>query len=127
MRTVCCFLAVLIVIGCSRPTEPNAPVNGTFDIEVATSSANAEVDPDGYSVTVDGGPDQHVGVNVTVRAGPLPPGFHVIHLSGIASNCELSGPNPRWVEVIEGRRTPPVTFSVRCGPKIGSGAGDWDY
>jgi hypothetical protein len=54
-----------------------------------------------------------IGVNGTVELTPLPPGPHSIQLTGVASNCTVSGDNPRAIEVTAGAPLT-VAFAVAC-------------
>jgi TolB protein len=89
------------------------PITGTIELTSATSGSSP--DPDGYLVSLDGGEAQPIGANAALRFEALPPGPHILSLSGQAYNCHIEGDNPRTVEVVWG--TNPVTFSVSClGP-----------
>jgi TolB protein len=95
----------------------NAPQTPT--LEVAAVTTGQPVDPDGYSIQVDGGPTMPLGVNATIRVTDLIPGSHEIVLDGVAVNCRLSGPNVRMVGVSAGDITT-VRFEVQCSTPPGS-------
>ncbi|HEV8398318.1 MAG TPA: hypothetical protein VGQ18_00620 [Gemmatimonadales bacterium] len=93
-------------------TTPPPPQPGS--IEVTTTTTGSHLDSDGYSVRVDGGPDQPTGVNATVTIAGVSGGEHTVQLSGVAPNCSVDGANPRSISVDGG--TTEVVFVVTCGP-----------
>src|SRR5205807_1245819 len=62
-----------------------------------------------------------VGANAVATFLGLPPGSHTVFLSGVPSNCSVSGANPRSVSLIAGV-VAATTFSVGCSalPTTGS-------
>ena len=70
-------------------------------------------DPDGYTVTVDGGNARSIGINASTTYTGLSAGNHSVQISGVASNCTVSGSNPRTISVPSGG-TANTTFSVSC-------------
>ena len=119
-------LTAVLTLGCGDSTVPVAPppLTGAIEVTVLTESASVDVDPDGYTLSVDGGSSQSVGVNSTVTIGALATGSHLLRLDGLAANCSASGGNPRSIDVIA-ERASPVSFSVTCVTTTGKG--DWDY
>jgi hypothetical protein len=87
-------------------------------LSITTSTAGVELDPDGYSVTVDAAQNQAIGVNATVVVEQLADGQHTLALNGLAPNCAASGENPRNVTVHSGA-TASVDFAVTCGATSG--------
>ena len=81
-------------------------------LQVTTSTSGSSPDPDGYSLSVDGGAPLPVGPNATVPVEGLLVGPHTIVLSGAASNCHVTGENPRSVTVVAG--SAPVGFEINC-------------
>jgi Tol biopolymer transport system component len=80
-------------------------------------------DPDGYTLSIDGGPAEPVWINATVTTGALSTGTHLVLLGGLAPNCSVVGDNPRSVSVVASRNTSvpvPFSFSVSCTPRTGS-------
>src|SRR5213080_4868945 len=95
---------------------------GTGSLTVITSTTGSNLDPDGYTITIDGSFSQPIGTNASVTfTGPS--GDHTLALSGVASNCSLSGANPRTVTVPSGGTTS-TTFSVSCAATGGGGSGE---
>ena len=120
-------LASVLALGCGDSTGPAAPTTGAIAISVSTASTSIDVDPDGYTLSIDGRPGQAVGVNATLTIGALPVGSHLLRLDGLAPNCSVRGPNPLSVDVIADNPVSVASFSVSCSAKDGTGAGDWDY
>src|SRR5437868_6420378 len=85
----------------------------TGSVTVTTSTSGGTPDPDGYTVAVTGAPSQHIDRNGTVTFADLAIGNHTVTLSGIASNCSVTGGASRTVTVATG---PPVgvTFTIDC-------------
>lgn len=80
---------------------------------MTTSTSGPTPDPDGYTVTIDAGAPQAVGINGSVSFPNLLAGIHTFQLSGIAANWTVAGDNPRMVDVPAGR-TASTTFTVTC-------------
>src|SRR3989442_1649835 len=67
----------------------------TGDLTAAASTSGSQLDPDGYTVTVDGGSPQSLGINDSTSYTNLAAGSHTVALSGVAANCPVSGgPSP---------------------------------
>jgi hypothetical protein len=99
---------------------PSTASTGGIQVTVATSGNSP--DPDGYSVSVDGGTGQPIDVNGSRTVTNLAPGSHAVDLSGVVENCTVGGDNPRTVAVIAGQNAP-VTFTVACTtPPAGTGS-----
>src|SRR2546421_144635 len=98
-----------------------APPPQTGNLTVSTSTSGSNVDPDGYTITVDGGASQALGTNGSVTYTGLAAGSHSVALSGVAANCSVSGANPQSVNVPSGG-TATASFTVSCAP-TGGGTG----
>src|SRR5260370_31061860 len=59
------------------------------NLAVSTSTTGSNVDPDGYTVTVDGGASQPIGTNGSVTFTALPAGDHPAALSGVAGDSPV--------------------------------------
>jgi hypothetical protein len=88
-------------------------------LTITTTTSGVELDPDGYTIQIDGHAAGPVGVQATLTIDPLPDGQHSIELSGLAANCSVSGPNPQTATTQAGA-TARVTFAVVCGPTTGT-------
>jgi len=88
------------------------PTTGT--LTVTTSTTGADLDPDGYTVTVDGTNPTPIGTNSSGVTFPgLSAASHSVELTGVASNCTVSGSNPRSVNVAAGSGGS-TGFAVTC-------------
>jgi hypothetical protein len=87
------------------------PTTGTI---VATTSTTGDgSDPDGFTITVDGAERGVIGLNASVNIAGLVPGSHLLALTGMAANCQLTGDNPRSVTVSAGQNVT-VALAVAC-------------
>jgi Bacterial Ig domain len=87
------------------------PTTGT--LLVTTTTAGDEPDPDGYTVQLDGGEPQPIGVAATIERSELEPrDDHTLRLDGLAPNCSVQE-NPRTVQIAAGQTTT-STFAVVC-------------
>src|SRR5207237_444222 len=84
----------------------------TGDLTVTNSTTGQDLDPDGYTVTVDGGQSRSLGVNTSTTYSGLTATSHTVELTGIAGNCTVSGQNPRTVTVATSGTT--TTFTITC-------------
>jgi hypothetical protein len=89
------------------------------NLTASTSTSGASIDPDGYMVTVAAAvgdaPDvsQAIPVTGSVTFSGLAAGDRRVTLSGLATNCTVSGANPQTVSVSSGG-TATAAFSVTC-------------
>ena len=89
-------------------------------LHVTTTTTGISFDPDGYDLCVDPAVvawdygcatyEAAIGVNSGVTV-PVAAGTHVVELSGVASNCTVSGENPRTVTANAKTEVP---FVVTC-------------
>ncbi|MEX2157598.1 MAG: hypothetical protein WD773_12265 [Gemmatimonadales bacterium] len=92
-----------------------AAVTGMIEVRAATSGL--DLDPNGYTVQVDGGSSQPLSINGTVTFPGLAAGDHSVTFAGAAGNCTVGGANPRTVPVTTGgttRDTARTTFDASC-------------
>lgn len=89
----------------------------TGNITVMTETTGANLDSDGYLVTVDAnaGTAQPIGINDAVTFSSVSAGSHTVALSGIAPNCFTN--STQTLTVIAGQ-TVQATFSVTCTSTI---------
>jgi len=87
----------------------------TGSIRVTTATTGANLDPDGYGVSVSGTGVYPIGVNASHTFDRLPAGNYVVTLSSLAANCSISGPASQTVTVVAGV-TADVAFAVTCAP-----------
>src|SRR5947208_1227421 len=102
--------ATLVAVSCSG-SESTGPSTGSVQVSAATTGA--DLDPDGYTVAVDGGAGQALAVNGSVTFSQLRAGDHTVDLNGVAANCTSGGQNPRTVSVSPGA-TAQTAFQIAC-------------
>ncbi|HEV2083992.1 MAG TPA: hypothetical protein VGR09_02845, partial [Gemmatimonadales bacterium] len=99
-----------------------APPPGSGSVQITATTTGSSLDPDGYSVSLDGGDPQGIGTNGTLTIGSIAAGSHSLQLSGEVANCTVSGDNPRVVTISSGQ-TATVQFALACvTPPPGSGS-----
>jgi hypothetical protein len=75
----------------------------TGDVMLLVTTAGADMDPDGYTVNVDGVAGPGVAASTTgatVKLARLAPGPHEITLGGLAENCSVPPSAPRSASVV---------------------------
>lgn len=88
----------IVSSGCSdNPASPDAPTPASA--RVAVTTIGLDIDPDGYTLLVDGSPRGAIPVTGTVVT-LLDPGSRTIALTGLAGNCTADGPGARTVTVV---------------------------
>lgn len=88
-------------------------------LQVVIATTGADIDLDGYAVSVDGATPMTSAANASVSITRLTAGTHTVTLSGVAGHCALSGTNPRSVVIAAGEVVP-VGFPVVCLAITGS-------
>jgi hypothetical protein len=88
-------------------------------LRITAATSGLELDPDGYTVSIDGQAPLAIGVSGTLVAEGLADGPHTLELSGVAANCALAGDNPRSVTTTAGS-TATAAFVVTCSASAGS-------
>ena len=68
---------------------------------------------DGYRITLDADDAGSIGPNASVTFADLASGDHAVGVDGLATNCEVTGGNPRTV-VVPAADTIEVGFAVSC-------------
>jgi Tol biopolymer transport system component len=101
----------------------------TFDVSctaiagslvVTTATTGTDLDPDGYSVSVDGGTGQAIGLNAVLTLNNVAGGDRTVELTGLANNCTVDpGDNPRTVTVPQTSAVQ-TDFAIICVPITGS-------
>ena len=84
-------------------------------IRVTTITTGDDVDPDGYTAQLVGyAPYEfYLAVNGFYTYPSVQPGAYSVELKGVASNCTVSGTNPRSVTVTIGA-TADAVFAITC-------------
>lgn len=100
----------------------SAPPPGSGSLQITTATTGTSLDPDGYTVSLDGGSPQSIVTNGTLTIGSVPSGSHSVQLSGEAGNCTVSGDKSRVV-TISAAQAATVQFVIACvTPPPGSGS-----
>ena len=83
-------------------------------VRVEVSTGGSDPDPDGYTISLDGGPPIPVATDGSVTLTDLDPGGHTVRIDGLTENCALSdGPEFRDVTVTS-EALAVVRFDVEC-------------
>src|SRR5207244_3781951 len=93
----------------------------TGNLSVTTNTTGSNLDPDGYTVTLDGGASQAIPTNGSVTFAGLPAGSHTVVRSGVAANCTVSGGNSQTVSVPSGG-TATAGFAITCAATNSNGS-----
>ncbi len=88
------------------------PQPTTGDLTVTTTTGGAGSDPNGYTLIVDGAP-QPIAMNDIRTITGLPAGNRTVGLGDVATNCVVSGQNPRTVNVPAGGAIR-TDFAITC-------------
>jgi len=95
----------------------------TGSIAVSTATSGSDLDPDGYTVTLDNGSGRSIGTDDEITFSDVSAESHTVELSGLADNCITNGSTTRDVSVSAGETTS-VSYAVTCSQKTGSVAVD---
>src|SRR5215208_2377534 len=116
LKPLCLWAAPLAGLACGG--------DGGIDVvlpslRITAVTTGVQLDPDGYTVAIDGGVAQAVAIDGTLIVDRLSEGSHSIHLAGLATNCTVAGDNPRSVTVAPGT-TVAADFAITCAVVTGS-------
>ena len=93
-------------------------VTNVGSLRVTTASSGFDIDPDGYSVTVDGLEAGTLASSGSATLTEVPVGVRTIGLAAVAGNCALH--LPRTVTVTIGPGTEPAAdFNITCAAASG--------
>jgi hypothetical protein len=104
-------------LGCGGGAGLTEPTTG--ELEISTVTTGESPDPDGYSVSIDGGSGEPIAVAGTLSKSDVTQGNHTVELSGVDGNCVVEGSNPRTIAVVAGQ-TVKDTFAIACTAIQGS-------
>lgn len=108
--------ALTSLFACGGGEDIVAPTTGSVEITTTTSG---ETSGSGYTVSLDGGTGQAIGLNGTLELSDIDRGAHTVQLSGLPEGCTVTGENPRSVTVAAGE-TSAIDFAVTCVPPAGA-------
>src|SRR5207244_12343810 len=96
------------------------PPSPSGNLKVTTSTTGSNLDPDGYTVTVDGTNSQSIATNSTgVTFTGIAAGSHDVVLSGVAANCSVSG-GATQTATVTASQTATLPFCVTCSAITGN-------
>jgi hypothetical protein len=102
---------VSFAVTCAAPPPGN--------LTVTTTTTGSNLPTTGYTATVDGTQSQSIPTNGSVTFTGLAAGSHSVLLSGVPTNCTVSGPNPQTVTVPSGG-TATTSFTLSCAATPGT-------
>ena len=70
------------------PPPPPPPTPSTFELEVAVRTEGVNLDPDGYTISIDSVP-RTVARQDTLKVPGLAAGPHTVAISGLTMNCRI--------------------------------------
>jgi len=105
----CCAGFLVFAVACG--SESTGPSPGSLAVTAFTTGA--DLDPDGYTVAIDGAAGQPLPVNGTATFSELRPGSHSVAVSDIAANCAVTGQNPATVTATSAA-TVQAAFQILC-------------
>lgn len=95
-------------MACSRDRLPTTPDAESIRVSVATTGEDLDVD--GYEVVLDG---VVTGKLTSVAEFSSTTGIHSVELTNVASNCTVSDPSPRRID-LSANQIATVDFTVEC-------------
>lgn len=113
------FMFILIfAMACSdnpSSSEPPAPDPTFGSIEVEVVTTGEDHDPDGYTISIQGGESKEVDPNGTVTFTQVATGNVVVAISEIPVHCQLEGDDSQALTLTDDEvRT--IQFEIVCGP-----------
>jgi hypothetical protein len=87
------------------------PTTGSVVVTTATTGSSLPTGP--YTVTLDGGSGQSIGINGNYTFGDVSAGNHTVALSGVPSNCTVSPGTSQTVAVSAGASAT-APFAISC-------------
>jgi len=97
-----------------RVQGPTFTVQQPKFLEVSIITSGSNIDPDGYTLSVEGVDDRFVKANDNVTYNDLYADEVRVQLSGIASNCTVGGENPRIVNLNNADNAGFTEFDISC-------------
>lgn len=111
-----------MVLSCGGDDGPTGPENSqdpeptTGAVEIITNTTGDDIDSDGYKVAT-ANQNTNIDASDSVILDDLSEGDAEVELSDIASNCAVSGDNPRSISITAGDTTS-TTFGVSCNVQL---------
>jgi hypothetical protein len=98
MRRTDCLALVFIALTLGACSEESGPSAGTLELTAHTTGRN--LDPDGYSVAVDGAGATSLPTNGTASVSGLVAENRVVTLTGISENCQVQDSLPVAITIV---------------------------
>lgn len=105
--------ACVLTAACGGGDGPTAPPTPTGTLQLVITTDGRNIDPDGYTLTVGGGPAQSVSIDDTVLVAGLAPGLQTVTLGGVSTNCHPY-PAPSVDVVVNAEDTRQYLLGVEC-------------
>src|SRR5690348_5793302 len=102
------LMLAALAAGCQDATGPR-----TGSIRLSLTTSGLDVDPDGYSVSVDDRLNATVRANGAITIPDIRGGTHVVRLGGVAANCSVDDAAERTLTVTAGQEVS-AAFAVSC-------------
>ncbi len=115
LRVACLPLAALAA-ACGGVERAAAPETGAVHVTLATTGS--DLDPDGYTVLVNGAVQAHVGIQADTNLIGVPAGTGSVTLTGLAANCSTQPTMPLAVTVLANQSVD-VGVTVHCAATTG--------
>ena len=107
-------LSLVVASACTGISDLTLTEEEQFgSMEITTVTTGTMLDPDGYTVSIDEGTSEPIGINGMVVLSTLRVGRYDVTLSDVAGNCIISGSNPRLITVTVDNASE-VIFDVTC-------------
>ncbi|HEU5467474.1 MAG TPA: PKD domain-containing protein, partial [Gemmatimonadales bacterium] len=97
----------------SSPFNVTTPPPTTGSLTVTTATTGSNLPTSGYTISLDGGSGQAIGINGSLTLNNLTAGSHTVTISGLASNCTVGGGTSQAVTVPAGGSTS-ASFAITC-------------
>jgi hypothetical protein len=123
------IVATLVLLGCGGepptasvlppppPPPPPSPITRAGILRVITTTTGASLDPNGFTLMIDGAGGYALGINDTVTVSHVREGSHAVRVADVAQNCTVTGSNPQTVAIYVFDETT-VEFAVTCAAPV---------
>jgi TolB protein len=115
LRVAAWMFPAILGSACGGPAEPPEPETGAIRLTVSTTGE--DLDPDGYTYSLDGGTPIRVAGSSTVLLANVAVGTRRLVFADVAGNCEALSPTTASVAVT-GDATSEVSFEVACDVRL---------
>lgn len=85
----------------------------TGSLEITTATTGESLDPNGFTVSLDGAQPRTTSINTTLAIPNLAPGAHTVAVGDVAGNCAAAEPISQAVTVSPGVAAS-VRFTITC-------------